>query len=151
MTTFIRPLKRAFTLIELMIVVAIIAILATIAIPTYNNYTKKAAMSELLQAATSYKSDVEICIYNKGKATGCDANSNGIQVAKADNNTKYVQSVSVSNGIITVKGKNALDNVSYRMTPTFTNNVMAWTTACTGKSDLFPAHFCDSSNTPPQE
>ncbi|MDU5698791.1 MAG: prepilin-type N-terminal cleavage/methylation domain-containing protein, partial [Haemophilus parainfluenzae] len=49
--TFSKPLHKGFTLIELMIVIAIIAILATIAIPSYQNYTKKAAISELLQAS----------------------------------------------------------------------------------------------------
>lgn len=63
----IRPLTKAFTLIELMIVIAIIAILATVAIPSYNSYTQKAALSELLSASASYKTDVEICMYNTGR------------------------------------------------------------------------------------
>ena len=46
-----KSVKKGFTLIELMIVIAIVAILATIAIPSYQNYTKKAAVSELLQAS----------------------------------------------------------------------------------------------------
>ena len=47
----VKSMKKGFTLIELMIVIAIVAILATIAIPSYQNYTKKAAVSELLQAS----------------------------------------------------------------------------------------------------
>ena len=74
-----KPLQRAFTLIELMIVIAIIAILATIAIPAYSNYTKKAALSELLQASSTYKSDVEICIYNTNNVASCSGGSNGVQ------------------------------------------------------------------------
>lgn len=111
-----RPLQKGFTLIELMIVIAIIAILATIAIPSYTNYTQKAALSEMLRASASYKSDVEICIYNTGATTNCSAGSNGIQAAKTESSdTKYLKSVSVTNGIINVEGKGSLDGYSYTM------------------------------------
>lgn len=151
MTTYISPLKRAFTLIELMIVIAIIAILATIAIPSYTSYTQKAAMSELLQASSPYKSDVEICIYNTGNTAGCSAGSNGIQTAKTDStNTKYLKSIAVTNGVITVAGKNSLDNIGYTLTPAFSkdSNNITWTSNCTGDSGLFPAGFCGTSSNP---
>ncbi|MDG6410696.1 pilin [Glaesserella parasuis] len=113
----IRPLAKAFTLIELMIVIAIIAILVTIAIPSYTSYTQKAALSELLSASASYKSDV------------ADA--------------KYLKSISVASGTITVEGKGNIDGYGYTMTPTLANNNITWTTSCRGSdTSLFPANFC---------
>ena len=53
--------QKGFTLIELMIVIAIIGILAAIAIPAYQNYVKKAAYSEVISAMTSYKTAVDVC------------------------------------------------------------------------------------------
>ncbi|AUI65375.1 MULTISPECIES: prepilin-type N-terminal cleavage/methylation domain-containing protein [Glaesserella] len=140
----IRPLAKAFTLIELMIVIAIIAILATIAIPSYTSYTQKAALSELLRASASYKSDVELCIYNTGALTNCTGGSNGIQANKTDStDTKYLKSVSVSAGVITVTGKGNIDGYGYTMTPKFANNNITWATSCQGSdTSLFPANFC---------
>ncbi|AKO45423.1 pilin [[Haemophilus] ducreyi] len=140
----IKPLQKAFTLIELMIVIAIIAILATVAIPSYNSYTKKAALSELLAASSAYKTDVEICVYNLGRTDGCNAGTNGI---KNDNSgkSKYVGSISVENGTITVTGKESLKDYSYKMTPTLQGESLTWKTTCNGAdTSLFPANFCST-------
>ncbi|MGC6247359.1 prepilin peptidase-dependent pilin [Bisgaard Taxon 45] len=135
-------IKKGFTLIELMIVIAIIAILATIAVPSYQNYTKKAAISELLQAAVPYKAEVELCIYNTGQPNQCDSGRHGIR-SGLSSNTKYVQSINVSAGVITVNGKESLDGITYRLMAK--GNAMqgvSWSVDCSKNTDLFPAGFC---------
>lgn len=143
----LKRVHSAFTLIELMIVIAIIAILATIAIPSYTNYTQKAALSEILRASASYKSDVEICIYNTGSTQNCSGGSNGIQANKTEiGEAKYLKSVSVSAGVISVDGKGSIDGYGYTMTPKFTNNNITWAIACKGTdTSLFPANFCGAT------
>lgn len=146
-TPIFHRLHQGFTLIELMIVIAIIAILATIAIPSYTNYTKKAALSEILQAAAPYKSDVEICVYNNNGTNGCSGGTNGIQANKSEvAEAKYLKSISVNNGAISVVGKGSIDGYSYTLTPKFANHNIAWTASCSGAdTSLFPAGFCGSS------
>ncbi len=140
----IRKYQNAFTLIELMIVIAIIAILATIAIPAYSNYTKKAALSELLNAGSPYKTDIEICVYNQGALTNCNAGSNGVAQNKTEStNEKYLKSVSVSAGVITVSGKGSLDGYSYTLTPTQNSNSLSWAANCSGSDlSIYPSGFC---------
>lgn len=135
-----------FTLIELMIVIAIVAVLATIAVPSYQNYTKKAAVSELIQASSAYKAEVELCIYNTSSADNCSSGKNGIQ-AKPSNldNFKYLQNISVDAGKIAVTGKGSLEKISYTMTPTLQGETISWSIACTGDSGIFPAGFCTTA------
>ncbi|MBE2898961.1 prepilin-type N-terminal cleavage/methylation domain-containing protein [Pasteurellaceae bacterium 20609_3] len=141
--------KRGFTLIELMIVISIIAVLATIAVPAYQNYTKKAALSEMLQAASPYRSDVELCLYNL-EASQCNAQANGVGQNKdysSDNTVKYTKSITTASGVITVEGKAALEGYSYTMTPSKSDSgEVSWSVRCAGDDvSLFPAGFCNAS------
>lgn len=133
-------IEQGFTLIELMIVIAIVAILATIAIPSYQNYTKKAAVAELLQASSPYRSEVELCIYHQGGRDNCHAGSHGIQ-HKLENKGR-VASVEVKSGVITVSGRDSLADTTYILTPDGdAAQGVSWQAACS-PAEIFPAGAC---------
>ena len=73
-----KTMQKGFTLIELMIVVAIIGILAAVALPAYQSYTLKAKFTEVVLATSNLKKQVELCAQNLGAVTACDGNTNGI-------------------------------------------------------------------------
>ena len=97
-------MQKGFTLIELMIVIAIIGILAAIALPAYQDYTVRAKVSEIVLAASQCRTTVTETIQSAVGTTLPKANDWGCESASAT--TKYVKSVATDNaGVITVTGQ----------------------------------------------
>lgn len=120
--------QRGFTLIELMVVIAIVAILSAIGIPAYQRYIQKAAMTDMLQAMVPYKMAVELCTLEGGSPSGCDAGTKGIPTGAT---TRYVSSIQVSGGTISLVGTQSLQGLTVTLTPTTdTTGPMRWTRQC---------------------
>ena len=133
-----RSIQKGFTLIELMIVVAIIGILAAVALPAYQDYTKKARFSEALSVSASYPTAVAECI-NTVDATFalCDAGVSGIPSIPVSLPTN-ISGMSVTNGVVTVTGGANAGSYTSVLTPSVDGGTLQWAQSGTCKA----ANYC---------
>ena len=135
-----KKMQQGFTLIELMIVVAIIGILAAIALPAYQDYVVRARVSELILAASGAKTCVtEDYQVNNGTYSGtCAAPATGGLVASATMSAA---------GAVAVTGTAATKAQVITLTPTWDSTAMTVTWACTASDNKYAPASCRTAAT----
>jgi type IV pilus assembly protein PilA len=143
-----KTMQKGFTLIELMIVVAIIGILAAVALPAYQDYTIRAKMSEVILGMSACRTSITE-VYQSGPVAAPPADGWGCEILSDTQMTKYVQRIHTdANGVVlaTVQSISASVNGSMlQLVPLATSSTNATFTA--GSSQQLYGWTCGPTGT----
>lgn len=145
-----RHLQKGFTLIELMIVVAIIGILAAVALPAYQDYTIRAKLSEAILALSACRTSITE-VYQSGPTPKPNANEWGCEILTASQQTKYISGLTTDdNGVVSATVRNissVVDNSVVSLEPMQDSATPATMTA--GQSQQLWGWKCGPAQTNP--
>lgn len=132
--------SMGFFIVEVLIVLAIVALLVVALLPNFSTYTSRTKFADVMRTANAVKPTVELCILVNATSTTipstCSGGTNGVPANTTSGYSTNVSGFSTSSGVITATGSTNLGNSTYILTPTFSaSGTINWTSSGTCKAN----------------